>query len=162
VFQDALVQPPPGQALVRFIEAAPEVPAVDVRAAGGQLLAAAVAYPTATDYVPIAPGQYDVNVLAAGTPDVLLRISGWSIDPGVQSSVIVVEGLDGNLDVAPVVDSATVASMPVGAVQTGYGGMAPDPQPSLVSARLYGVAAVVTVSVLAALAYRRRVSAAPR
>ena len=126
VFDDALTQPPSGQALVRFIGAAPIAPAFDVQVAGGPTVAAGVTYPSATGYVPIAPGQYDVNIVSPGTSDVLLGISGWSIEPGAQSSVIIIEGLDGKLDVAPVRDSMAASSPPTGGIQTGYGGMAPD------------------------------------
>jgi hypothetical protein len=41
--------------------------------------------------------------------------------------VIIVKGLDGNLDVVPVVDAVAAAAAPTGGVQTGYGGMAPRP-----------------------------------
>ena len=124
VYDDALTAPPAGEALVRFIHAAPDVQAVDVQVIDGPLLAASVPYPAATGYEAIPAGQYDVQVLAAGTPNVLLQVRGWSIDPGAQSSIVIVKGLDGQLDVAPLRDSAAVPVPPVGGVQTGFGGMA--------------------------------------
>jgi hypothetical protein len=166
VFDDELTQPPTGQALVRFIDANPTVPAFDVQVAGGPTVAAGVQYPSATGYVPITPGMYDVDVVSPGTADVLLRISGWSIAAGVQSSVIIIEGLDGKLDVAPVLDSIAVSAPPSGGIQTGYGGMAPQPgnsfARSLVEASL-AVAAVATVILFACgIAKRRKISASSR
>lgn len=125
VYDDALSAPLPGRASVRFIHAAPDVASVDVQVVGGPLLAGDVAYPTASSYQDIEPGRYDVEVRPAGSPDVSLRISDWAIEAGVQSSIVIVRGLDGQLDVVPVEDSSAVAVAPVGGIQTGYGGMAP-------------------------------------
>ena len=124
VYDDALVTPAAGQASVRFIHSAPDVPAVDVQVVGGPLLAADVPYPSANGYQPIQPGQYDVEVRATGTDDVLLQVAGWSIQPDTQASIVIVRGLDGQLDVVPVRDSAATSVIPVGGIQTGYGGMA--------------------------------------
>lgn len=121
VYDDALMSPPAGQGLVRFIHAAPDVQAVDVRVVNGPALATGVPYPAATGYGAIAAGQYDVQVLAAGTETVLLQVNGWSITPGAQSSIVIVRGLDGKLDVAPLSDAAAVAAAPVGGVQTDVG-----------------------------------------
>ena len=163
VFDDALTQPPAGQALVRFIGAAPIAQAFDVQVADGPTVAAGVTYPSATGYVPIAPGQYDVNIVAPGTSDVLLRISGWSIEPGVQSSVIIIEGLDGKLDVAPVRDAMAASAPPSGGIQTGYGGMAPKPETSLtvVDASVVAVGLVAIVFVARRLVLQRRRISAP-
>lgn len=124
VFDDALTPPPAGQSLVRFIHAAPDVPAVDVQVVSGPVLASDVTYPWATGYQPIVAGTYDVEVKPVGSSDVLLRISSWSITPGAQSSIVIVKGLDGKLDVVPVLDAAAVAVAPVGGVQTDYGQLA--------------------------------------
>ena len=165
VFDDALTQPPAGQALVRFIGAAPIAQAFDVQVADGPTVAAGVTYPSATGYVPITPGQYDVNIVAPGTSDVLLRISGWSIEPGVQSSVIIIEGLDGKLDVAPVRDAMAASAPPSGGIQTGYGGMAPKPETSLtesvVDASVVAVGLVAIVFVARRLVLQRRRISAP-
>src|SRR6185312_5402747 len=99
------------------------------------VVAANVSYPNATAYLPITAGTYDVDVRAAGTDEVLLHIAGWSIAPDQQATVIIIDGADGKLDVVPLVDSATVSTMPAGGVQTGLGGMAP-PELAVVDAPL--------------------------
>jgi hypothetical protein len=127
VYDDALTAPPAGQALVRFIHSAPDVASVDIAITGGPVLAANVPYPSATPYQAIAAGTYDIEVRAAGTTNVVVKAAGWTIKPGVQSSIVVIKGLDGNLDIVPVIDAAAVPVAPTGGVQTGYGGMAPKP-----------------------------------
>jgi hypothetical protein len=126
VYDDQLTPPPPGAALVRFIHAAPDQPALDIAVANGPPLASALAYSAATPYQPIFSGGYDIQVRAAGTSNVTLSIAGWSIESGSQSTVIIIAGRDGNLDVVPVIDAAAVPVAPTGGVQTGFGGMAPQ------------------------------------
>jgi hypothetical protein len=130
VYDDELATPPAGQALVRFIHSAPDVPAIDVAIEGGATIASNVAYASATPYQVIDAGTYNVDVLESGTTNVVVKVAGWSIQPGVQSSVIVIKGLDGKLDVVPVLDAAAVPAAPTGGVQTGYGGMAALPDSS--------------------------------
>lgn len=123
VYDDALASPPAGQSLVRFVHTAPDVAAVDVQVVGGPTLATDIPYPAATAYQSIAPGQYNVEVRPAGSTDVLLKVDGWSVQAGSQVSIIILRGLDGKIDVAPVRDGVAVASAPAGGVQTGFGGM---------------------------------------
>jgi Domain of unknown function (DUF4397) len=157
VYDDALMSPPAGEALVRFIHAAPDVQAVDVRVINGPTLAATVPYPAATSYQAIAGGQYDVEVLAAGTKTVLLQVNGWSIEPGAQSSIVIVRGLDGKIDVAPLRDAAAVGVAPAGGVQTGYGSMAPNaPRPATALRLAATLVTLSTVGVSVAIWVRRR------
>ncbi len=162
IYDDALTSPPNGEALVRFIHASPGVSAVDVQVDGGPLLASGVPYPSATDYTAIPAGRYNVDVRAAGTADVLLHINGWSVSPGAQASIVIIDGLDGKLDVAPIQDSSAVAVAPVGGVQTDGGDMTLLMRPSsslptltLLEGLLFAVA---TVGVGAFVRRRRAVS----
>lgn len=135
VYTDRLVQPSPDASLVRFIHAAPDVQAVDVAVVDGPSLATDVPYPDATNYQDVAPGTYDVEVLEAGTDNVVLRVNGWSIAPGVQASIVIVRGADGQIDVAPVQDAVATTATPTGGIQTGGGAMADvlDPSGSVAS-----------------------------
>lgn len=152
VYADALRTPAPGQASVRFIHSAPDVAAVDVQVVGGPLLATGVPYPDASDYQPIVPGQYDVEVRPTGSSDVLLRVAGWDVQPGTQASIVIVRGLDDRIDVVPVIDSAATAVTPVGGVQTGFGGMAGAGSTSSMSSSSGGaLAAVAAVVGMAAI-----------
>ncbi len=157
VYDDALAAPPAGQSLVRFIHAAPDVAAVDVRVTGGPVLASEVRYPAATDYQSISPGTYDVEVDAAGGGGVVLNIRGWSIQPGSQSSIVIIKGLDGQIDVAPIRDAAAVASAPVGGVQTDLGRMASAPRHSTTRTSMaLGSSAAAFLVVAASTTWRKR------
>lgn len=161
VFDDALQTPESGQSLVRFIHAAPDVPAIDVQVVGGPLLASAVPYPGASGYQDVEPGTYDVEVRPSGSAEVILEVDAWTIEPGVQSSIAIVKGLDGRLDVAPVRDAAAVAVAPTGGVQTGYGGMADASDATPGPLRIVAVVAVVIAGIgfAAATVHRRRLVA---
>lgn len=152
IYEDALIAPQSGRASVRFIHAVPDAAAVDVQVVNGPTLFTGVPYPTASNYVDIEPGQYDVEVRPAGSSDVLLRVSGWSIEPGVQSSIVVVKGADGNLDVVPVRDTESAAVAPPGGVQTGDGGLRATDDPGISPWTVLVLAAVlaaVTAVILA-------------
>ena len=123
VYDDALAAPAQGASLVRFIHSAPDFPSVDIAVIGGATVASSVTYPSATPYQAIGAGTYDLEIREAGTPNVLVQVSGWSIQPGGQATVVIVKGLDGKLDVVPLADAAMAVLSPVGGVQTGFGGM---------------------------------------
>src|SRR5205085_168412 len=122
--------------------------------------ASSIGYPSATDYLPITAGTYDVDVRPAGSMDVLLHIAGWSIAPGAQASVIIIDGADGKLDVVPLVDAAAASTMPAGGVQTGYGGMAPEGRSSTgwTTGAVAALAVVAAMGLLATRTRRRAVS----
>jgi len=124
VFEDRLMPPPPGKALVRFIHASPDVPAVDISVIDGSTLATGVAYPQASPYVAVAAGTYDLKITQAGSKAEVLRVSQWKAPAGSQSTVVVVRGLDGQPDVVPVADSGGAAATPAGGLATGFGGLA--------------------------------------
>jgi hypothetical protein len=152
IYTDELVQPPADQGLVRFVHTAPDVAAVDVAVVGGPVLAADVPYPDATAYLPIAPGTYDVEVRSSSTDELVLRVTGWSIQPGVQASIVIVRGADGAIDVVPVTDAVAAPLVPAGGIQTGGGAMADvlDPAGSDARARtslvILGAVAAMTAA----------------
>lgn len=124
VYDDDLTSPTPGNSSVRFIHAAPDAASVDIQIAGGDPLVTDVPYPTASAYVDIEAGTYDVTVTDSESGDTLLEVAGWTISGGEKSTIIVVRSTDGLLDVAPVVDAVGMSLAPTGGVATGFGGMA--------------------------------------
>jgi hypothetical protein len=159
IYDDALTSPPAGEALVRFIHASPGVAAVDVQVDGGPLLASDVPYPNATDYTAIPAGRYNVDVRKAGTPDVLLHIDGWSVSPGAQASLVIIDGLDGKLDVAPIRDASAVAVAPRGGVQTDGGDMNALIRPSTsapIRTLLEGLLLAIATTGVVTFVWRRR------
>lgn len=127
VYTDELMTPDAGASLVRFIHAAPDAAAVDIAVRGGDPIVSGVPYPEASAYTAVQPGTYDVIITDSDTGATVLEVAGWSITAGQQSTIVILRGADGALDVAPVVDAVAQPVAPVGGVQTGFGGMATDP-----------------------------------
>ncbi|MFG0285228.1 MAG: DUF4397 domain-containing protein [Phycisphaerales bacterium JB039] len=69
----------PGQARVRFVHASPDAPAVDIALTGGGVVFADTAFKGASDYLTLAPGDYDLEVRLAGTSTVVLDLPTLSI-----------------------------------------------------------------------------------
>lgn len=130
VYTDELASPAEGRSLVRFIHAAPDAAAVDIMLRGGDPLVADVPYPEASDYIDIASGSYDVEVHDSETDELVLEVAGWTVNPGEQSTIVVVRGTDDQLDVAPIVDAVAMSLAPAGGVQTGFGGMSDTLDPA--------------------------------
>lgn len=130
VYDDELTPPPDGQAVVRFIHASPAVAAVDIGVVDGPTLARDVAYPQASDYQEVPAGTYDVTVTDADDGSEVVRVADWKAAAGSKSTVVVIEGSDGQADVVPVLDAGGTADMPVGGLATGFGGLADAPSSS--------------------------------
>lgn len=129
VYVDDLAAPPEGQAKVRVIHAAPDVPAVDVGVAGqapDQALVTDLSFPDASDYLAVPADTYDLEVRPTGTSDVAVPVSGLTLEAGTVYTAIAV-GSGADVTVLPVVDAAgTAGAAPEGGVQTGAGGTAPS------------------------------------
>jgi hypothetical protein len=157
--QDDNRAPSAGKAKVRFVHASPDAPAVDIAVAGGPVLFPNVQFKGVAGYNEVDAGTYNLEVRAAGTQDVALRVPNVALQPG-QIVTIFAAGLaaDGSLSAVPVVYSAagtggqTPASMP----RTGTGGgMTADTESS--GGLVLGlVAAAVVAGGLGALALARR------
>lgn len=128
VYVDDVAAPPEGQAKVRVIHAAPDVPAVDVGVAGqapDEALVTDLSFPDASDYLAVPADTYDLEVRPTGTSDVAVPVSGLTLEAGTVYTAIAV-GSGADVTVLPVVDAAgTAGATPEGGVQTGAGGTAP-------------------------------------
>ena len=152
-FLDDLSTPPQGAARVRLLHLAPEVPAVDSRVAGGgpQLIAGAQ-YGQATAYQDMPPGVYDVDMLRAGTDQVLLAVRGVTVQAGSVYTMVGTGGGDEPVEVKGFVDAAGAGSVPNGGVAAGLGG-ASAAGASAAAGPLVGETLLVTVgSVMVLLA----------
>lgn len=74
VLTDDNAPPPTGQAKVRFVHGAPDVPPVDVATRDGQTLFGGIAYRTAADYVHVPAGTYDLEIRAADNSSMLVTL----------------------------------------------------------------------------------------
>lgn len=71
-----------GMGAVRFFHSVPDAGAVDVLTSDGTVLAEGLAPMTASDYVMVEPGVYDVEFLESGTENILYTEAGISIEEG--------------------------------------------------------------------------------
>lgn len=62
------------KALVRFIHLSPDAPAVDITMPDGTVIFNNVSYLQATDYIPLLPSSYTLQVRLANTPTVVLTV----------------------------------------------------------------------------------------
>ncbi|HYI16597.1 MAG TPA: DUF4397 domain-containing protein [Thermomicrobiales bacterium] len=129
VLEDNNAAPASGKAHIRVVHASPDAPNVDVAVAGGPILIENLAFPTASNYLPVDAGSYDLDVRPTGTETVAIDINGFMAEAGTIYTVFATGLLaDGSLGVLPLVDATNPAtttpapSMPA----TGAGGMAAD------------------------------------
>lgn len=82
IFVDNLAAPASGKAHVRVLHLSPDAPGVDVKLASGATLIPNLAFPKASDYLPVDAGSYDLQVTPAGASDVVLNLAGTKLEAG--------------------------------------------------------------------------------
>jgi hypothetical protein len=94
-----------GKAKVRFVHTSPDAPPVDVALQGGAVLFPGASFRDATEYLPVDPGTYDLEVRVADTETVALPLPGVVLEAGVNITVFAI-GLveDESLGALPTVD----------------------------------------------------------
>jgi hypothetical protein len=99
-------------ARIRVIHTSPDAPAVDIAVKGGDVLVPNLAFPTASDYLTVPAGSYDLEVRLAGKTDVALDLPGVKLESGMVYNVYAI-GLaaDGTLTVLPIVSTTTAPEM---------------------------------------------------
>jgi hypothetical protein len=129
---DDLAPPPAGQAKVRLIQASSSAGEVDVTTVDGPALAEDRAFATATEYAPVAAGQWNVRVTTSSGADLLRQLD---LEAGTINTLVVLEGTGSGPDLTRVVDATGVdissdgplgatQALPLGGVGTGGGGTA--------------------------------------
>ncbi len=87
-------------ARVQVMHAVPDAPAVDIALTGGDVLISDLAFGSASDYLEVPAGSYDLEVRVAGTTDVALPLPGVALEGNMLYDVIAVGTLaDGTLNV---------------------------------------------------------------
>jgi hypothetical protein len=120
VLDDTLTTPP-GQSLVRVIQASLQEHKVTVTA-GGQTLTKNLAFGSVTSYVAVPAGSW--NVKAAG--GAMSASKTVSLAANTTHTIVVLDD-PGRLAIDPLTDAAGSQLMPSGSPGTGFGGMAPRP-----------------------------------
>jgi hypothetical protein len=91
LLRDDMAPSAPGKAKVRFLDAAYDLPSVDIAVAGGPVLGSGVAFPEPTGYRQVASGSYRVEVRRSGAEAVVAK-GTVAVRPGTVTSVALVGG----------------------------------------------------------------------
>ena len=158
LLRDDMAPSAPGKAKVRFLDAAYDLPSVDIRVAGGPVLGARVAFPEPTGYRQLASGSYRVEVRRSGGEAVLVK-GTVAVRPGTVTSVALVGGAGEPRELYAFSDAAGSRSAPAGGIRTGAGGTAPSGAPTVPASLAAAVAMVALAGLVSAAAARRQVRA---
>jgi hypothetical protein len=109
---------PPGQALVRVIQASLKQQVVNV-SLGSTVLASGLKFATVSSYQAVSPGTQTVAVSAGGTD----ANSSVTLAAGTVHTLVVLDGTNG-LEVVNLEDASGAGTPPLGGVSTGFGGTA--------------------------------------
>jgi hypothetical protein len=162
LLRDDMAPSAPGKAKVRFLDAAYDLPSVDIAVAGGPVLESKVAFPKPTGYRQVASGRYRVEVRRSGAEAVLVK-GTVAVGPGTVTSVALVGGAGEPRELYAFSDAAGSRSAPAGGIRTGAGGTASSSHTPPAPVPLFAVVALVVLGVpLAAGTARRRVRARAR
>lgn len=97
-------------ARIRAVHSVPDAPAVDIALAGGDVLVSGLAFPTASDYIEVPAGTYDLEVRVAGTQDVVLPLPGVELGAGTVYDIYAI-GTAADGQIYPFVIASPLASM---------------------------------------------------
>jgi Domain of unknown function (DUF4397) len=118
LFRDDL-STPPGQALVRVVQASMKHSQVTV-SWGGTVIASKLPFASVTSYRAVAPGAESATVTAgAGDAQSAVTLTAGSIH-----TLVVLDGAKG-LEIDDLVDADGSSELPAGGAATGFGGTAP-------------------------------------
>lgn len=126
VIEDDLSLPPDGKAKIRIIQASVRAPVLSVSTSTGESIASDVPFATTTPYRLVTPGRWTVNLQPAGGGEPSSVQA--TCNPGNVYSLIVLDGTAG-LKAELRVDARRQGGIPVGAVETGAGGVAARENP---------------------------------
>jgi hypothetical protein len=94
-------------AQARVVHFAFDAPAVDIAPVGGDPIIGGLAYPSASGYADLPPGTYELEVRAAGSPDVVVTLPPLEFAAGTSSSAFAVGSLEaGTFTVVPALDAS--------------------------------------------------------
>jgi hypothetical protein len=144
LLRDDLAPSAPGKAKLRFLDAAFDLPAVDIAVSGGPVLRS-LAFPEPTGYRQLDSGRYRVEVRRSGADAVLVK-GTVAVEPGSVTSVALVGGAGEPRELYAFSDAAGSRSAPAGGIRTGAGGIAPSSRTPTAPVPLLAAAALVVPS----------------
>lgn len=157
LFRDDMSPSAPGKAKVRFLDAAIDLPQVDIALTGGRTLSSGVSFPQPTRYAQLASGNYKVEVRRTGAEAVLVK-GNVAVRQGTVTSVALLGGAGKPRELFAFGDATGTRVAPSGGIRTGAGGTAPSSRAPAAPVLLL-VLAVAAGAGLLAVSTRRRVRA---
>ena len=143
--------PPMGKALVRVIQASLKQNTVTV-SYGPDVLARHLTFGSATPYMAVSPGTRTVQFAAPGEQTAM----PVTLHPGSVHTIVVLDSSSG-LKIDALTDAVGSEMMPMGGVNTGFGGTAPrQPSDSAPWLLVIGTGTLLTVAGLLGLRRSRR------
>jgi hypothetical protein len=126
IIKDSLSAPASGSGRVRVIQASSRAGRVNVAAGTGLMLGRDVPFGGITGYVTVPAGRWAVRVDSLShhraADQATLSVASKSV-----TSIVVLDGRHGGVQVRSLLDAAGAPTAPKGAVPAGGGGMAPQP-----------------------------------
>jgi Domain of unknown function (DUF4397) len=156
VIEDDLSMPAAGKAKVRVVHASLQAPVLTMAVAGGDTIAADVAFASATDYREVDAGDWTLEIQPAGTEDVTTK-QATLVEGNIYTCLVLdaePDGLTWNL----LLDAGRDGVIPAGGVDAGAGGLQRDdpvPGQSPVAVGLLAVALLALIAGASFLVVRR-------
>jgi hypothetical protein len=145
LLRDDMAPSAPGRGKVRLLDAAFDLPAVDVAVSGGPVLRS-LAFPEPTPYRQLDSGRHRVEVRRSGAGAVVVKGS-VAVRPGTVTSVVLVGGAGAPLELDAFSDAAGSRTAPAGGIRTGAGGAAPSSRAPTAPVPLAAAVLVVALAV---------------
>jgi hypothetical protein len=105
---------------LRVVQASPDAPAVNLAFTGGSPILRNVAYPTASQYVDVAAGTYDMRALASDSGNLVVPLPGTVLAPNRVYSIYIA-GLVADATLTPIIVPVFVAPALVAPAATPVG-----------------------------------------
>jgi hypothetical protein len=153
LLRDDMAPSAAGRGKVRFLDAAFDLPAVDIAVSGGPKLRS-LAYPEPTGYRQLDSGRHRVEVRRSGAGAVVVKGS-VAVRPGTVTSVVLVGGAGAPRELYAFSDAAGSRSAPAGGIRTGAGGTAPSSRAPTAPVPLAAAVLVVALVAVGVAAARR-------
>jgi hypothetical protein len=146
--------PPPDYCQARFLEASPDVPAVDVVVTQPNIIYPNISFMNASDYIRMPAGIYNIELRTAQADHqgkIIFTVKNFNADGGHIHTLSAAGGVGRPVELVEMYDSSSASVTPSGGAQTGGGGT---------SLRSYALAPLVLVPLgllgVALLVIRRR------
>jgi hypothetical protein len=118
--------PPPDFCQARFLQASPDVPAVDVVVTQPNIIYPNVNFMAASDYIRMPAGLYDIELRTAQADHqgkVIFTVKNFNADGGHIHTLSAAGGVGRPVELVEMYDSSSASVTPAGGAQTGEGGM---------------------------------------